>query len=415
MSGKDKKNRKLEKEIITEWIPGVILGIFANEILLLFLIVLTILRIIIQGSKMFWIISKRIGRYVKKKEKLKREAEWDEQKKSNYGYEKDEITDALTDDIKEDVQKFGGKVCRLIVVAAFICVLNAPTVKTLAHDTVTFVKAGQKEVREEKKKKDTEKENTTKEETNRPAESTSVKNTSEENTSKKNVSEENMSANESSVKSVNNTVTTKNRKKKPQNYRFVLKEAKTDLEKDKEIKKVLKINDLKQWLNENQKENYSGYNKIPNEFGRTFSEYALMESEFGEEIEKNKNIEYLDEWKMKAPVSTTLDEIIEGKRAVARTLQKNELDNYFVWWSLANDCQNYAIEYMNQTDKGEKITFYYLKSIYYCLQALEFQNDEEVSEMIRNYVKERYRELLTINGIEEEYRKFALEALELWT
>ena len=146
--------------------------------------------------------------------------------------------------------------------------------------------------------------------------------------------------------------------------------------------------------------------------GRTFSDYVAVENDFEEEIQKYKNMEYYDEWKKNAPNSNELDEIISGKRKVATTLQKNEIDNYTVWWSLANDYQNYALEYSVQTTDAEKITFYYMKSIYCCLEVLKFDNDKNVEELIWNYIEQRYKDLLIQDGISQKYREVALEVLD---
>ena len=187
-----------------------------------------------------------------------------------------------------------------------------------------------------------------------------------------------------------------------------------NLSKNKEIQEVLNIKNLREWVEENgnQKENYSAFNNIPNSLGKTFSDYAAVENDFEEEIQKYKNMEYYDEWKKNAPNSSELDEIISGKRKVATTLQKNKIDNYTVWWSLANDYQNYALEYSVQTTDAEKITFYYMKSIYCCLEVLKFDNDKNVEELIWNYMEQRYKDLLIQDGISQKYREVALEVLD---
>lgn len=104
--------------------------------------------------------------------------------------------------------------------------------------------------------------------------------------------------------------------------------------------------------------------------------------------------------------------LYQAKERLLRPYKKNEIDNYTVWWSLANDYQNYALEYSVQTTDAEKITFYYMKSIYCCLEVLKFDNDKNVEELIWNYMEQRYKDLLIQDGISQKYREVALEVLD---
>lgn len=210
---------------------------------------------------------------------------------------------------------------------------------------------------------------------------------------------------------------TKNvRRKKPEEYCFVLKYKKLDnWTKNTEIQYVMGVKNPVEWLEEhkNRKENCSQFKEIMNKKGKNFSDYSQEENIFVKDIEKSKEIVYLDEWEEKAPSSEKLDDIIVGKRSLTKILKKKGIENYKIWWSLANNYQSYAIEYANQTNEEEKTTYFYLESIYCSMMALEFSNSNEVDTMIWKYMVARYNDLMLEDEIVQDYRRFASEVWKL--
>lgn len=400
MNKKEKVGFGYARMVIGSGIAGATYWVFKNELLMAIMIVIIIEMIRINIVLLIFCVLKDKKRYHIRKKRLTESAKKNEQLKSEIGYNRQLIEEERDEKIRKHFCKFGTIIGSLCIYVFVVCVADMSTTKKLVYDAQIYAKAGREQVYKERKsaKKNTEQisvideENITVQEVNTiETKKESVKKELSKNAEKKNI-----------------------RRKKPKKYRFVLKEGKVNLSKNKEIQEVLNIKNLREWVEENgnQKENYSAFNNIPNSLGRTFSDYVAVENDFEEEIQKYKNMEYYDEWKKNAPNSNELDEIISGKRKVATTLQKNEIDNYTVWWSLANDYQNYALEYSVQTTDAEKITFYYMKSIYCCLEVLKFDNDKNVEELIWNYIEQRYKDLLIQDGISQKYREVALEVLD---
>lgn len=98
---------------------------------------------------------------------------------------------------------------------------------------------------------------------------------------------------------------------------------------------------------------------------------------------------------------------------MTKILKKKGIENYKIWWSLANNYQSYAIEYANQTNEEEKTTYFYLESIYCSMMALEFSNSNEVDTMIWKYMVARYNDLMLEDEIVQDYRRFASEVWKL--
>ncbi|MCM1102537.1 MAG: hypothetical protein NC409_00380 [Clostridium sp.] len=66
---------------------------------------------------------------------------------------------------------------------------------------------------------------------------------------------------------------------------------------------------------------------------------------------------------------------------------------YQLWWQLANDYQYYALEYETQTENRDAILYYYVNSIYCCMQALKYNVSDAQYELMYHYMVMRYHDL----------------------
>lgn len=392
MSKKDKEGKgkgKIEK-IVKILLGGVgieVLVFFCNNNTKMFgLWIVSLIAIFVNIVLLFRSIIRKKKRFLKRRKKLLKKGN----KKELY---KEEMKTKKK--IQISIRKFGGNILYVILLVIVVCIQDFDTTKVLAHDVRTFAVAGKNQLYDtnQNKTQDVEK---------------------EERVNKNIGNEDNTITLEEQKNLSENTISQeKIRRKKPETYRFILKDIKVNLKDDKEIQMVTDIDNLKDWIeiNGNQKENYLEFHLIRNKSNETFSDYATKEDVFEKAIEGCQSMIYFDDWKKSAPNSTTLDEIIDGKRKLVKILRRNELENYEIWWSLANDYQKYALEYSNQTHDKEKVTYFYFKSIYCCLQALEFQNTEDTNDMIRNYMEARCKDLVLEDGITYDYRTYALQQL----
>lgn len=72
---------------------------------------------------------------------------------------------------------------------------------------------------------------------------------------------------------------------------------------------------------------------------------------------------------------------------------------------IANNCQDYALEYQKQGKSGYTILSYYIESIKWSELALSYEGTDK--EKIFNYIKARYWDIATCQAIPEGYRNIA--------
>lgn len=150
------------------------------------------------------------------------------------------------------------------------------------------------------------------------------------------------------------------------------------------------------------------YRIIKDEIGNGFSTYLKMQENFEKEIDDAAEYETETEWMENAPHSASLDEYINGREQLNKINIEGKSGCYILWWYLANDYQNYALEYEHQTNNSQAILYYYVNSIYCCMMALQYINDENVYNDVYHYMVKRYHDIcqdsLPINPI---YKKRA--------
>ena len=123
--------------------------------------------------------------------------------------------------------------------------------------------------------------------------------------------------------------------------------------------------------------------------------------------ESRENVKYFaaednyEEWKKELMHSAYLDDIIEDRLE----LWDSGKCNGTIASLLANNYQDYALEYQNQGKSGYTILFYYMKTIIWSELALSYEGADR--EKIFNYIKERYWDIVTCQAIPKEYQNKA--------
>lgn len=106
-------------------------------------------------------------------------------------------------------------------------------------------------------------------------------------------------------------------------------------------------------------------------------------------------------WREKLRHSTDLDEIIEKRLR----LWKSQKRNGTIASLLANNYQDYALEYQNQNKSGYTILSYYMEAIIWSELELSYEGTDK--EEVFKYLKARYWDIATCQAILEEYRNNA--------
>ena len=135
------------------------------------------------------------------------------------------------------------------------------------------------------------------------------------------------------------------------------------------------------------------YSTITDERGNTIYTYIEKERNFKSAIEQSAQYMNTNEWLISAPHSSEWDECIWGRERLNEIEIEGEKGCYQLWWQLANDYQYYALEYEAQTENGDAILYYYVNSIYCCMQALKYNVSDEQYELMYHYLVMRYHDL----------------------
>ncbi|MCB5536407.1 hypothetical protein LIP73_09270 [Dorea longicatena] len=408
----DKTKKEVKSTLISMLVTGGVsrvVKIFKSEILLgiLFFIFLVYLCVNMTLLILDWQKAKK--RKGSLYDAMMEEAYKDEDKQKKVGFHTNILCDGYQKKRQCIFREYGKNICGGIVMAIVVCAFNMSTVKALERNVKVCIGIEQDTVGTET----AQKHDITSEDKSEDKNETEKKKMDVSGNLEKQKKQKNQTKNkEKGVNATDNI-----RRRKPEEYRFILKNVKTDnLEDSEEIQYVMSINNPLEWI-ERQKDtrvNNPQFKEVENKLKKNYSDYMIDENSFENEIQACKEILYMDEWKERAPVSEKLDMLIIGKRKLLREMEKQQKENYEIWWSLANNYQDYAIEYSNQTKKAEKITYFYMESIYCCLMALEFDNTKETDEMITNYMKARYKDLVVEDGTVHDYRIFALDVLEVF-
>lgn len=187
-------------------------------------------------------------------------------------------------------------------------------------------------------------------------------------------------------------------------WRFVLDEPTKDLKLENErIEQVFFEADnafvewedyvqdtVNQWKRGKEGVNYI---TIEDEEGNDFYTYTAMEDRFKERVENASQYLYYDEWQKEAPHSADYDECIKGRETLNKVKAEGETGCHELWWRLANDYQYYAQEYERQTTNAEAILYYYVNSIYCCMEALKYSISEEEYSTIYHFMVMRYHDI----------------------
>ena len=135
------------------------------------------------------------------------------------------------------------------------------------------------------------------------------------------------------------------------------------------------------------------YSTITDERGNTIYTFIERERNFKSAIEQSAQYMNTNEWLNSAPHSSEWDECIRGRERLNEIEIEGEKGCYQLWWQLANDYQYYALEYEAQTENGDAILYYYVNSIYCCMQALKYNVSDEQYELMYHYLVMRYHDL----------------------
>ena len=203
---------------------------------------------------------------------------------------------------------------------------------------------------------------------------------------------------------------------KPLNYRFILDEPdKNDFEyKNNEDKKVYftevnKESDLEPYIKNYMEKLLTGSHKDNfDEEKMKFYDYSEKEDNFKNKVNCSMNVISYARWKKKAPHSTEMEKYMQGRERLCGICEKEKQGNYLIWWRLANDSQFYAQEYEMQTDNEQAVLYYYTRSIYCCMRALEYNMDDTGRKDICHYMKIRYQDIFRDESIiPGDYKKRA--------
>ena len=131
---------------------------------------------------------------------------------------------------------------------------------------------------------------------------------------------------------------------------------------------------------------------------------SQMEGDFDDSREMVKHYaaeNNYEEWRKNLKHSADLDDIIEKRNKLWESGKRNGT----IALLLANNFQDYALEYQNQGKSGYTILSYYIESIIWSELALSYEGTDKTK--IFNYIKARYWDMATCQAIPEEYRNNA--------
>lgn len=172
-------------------------------------------------------------------------------------------------------------------------------------------------------------------------------------------------------------------------------------EDDRNIQAIVKQH-TQNLLDKNLKDTYNGCLSSAEE--RLAEEASTQETDFDNSRTMVRH--YAAEnnyakWREKLKHSTDLDEIIEKRLR----LWKSQKRNGTMASLLANNYQDYALEYQNQNKNGYTILSYYMETIIWSELELSYEGTDK--EDVFKYLKARYWDIVTCQAIPEEYRNNA--------
>lgn len=135
------------------------------------------------------------------------------------------------------------------------------------------------------------------------------------------------------------------------------------------------------------------YKLIQDANGNSFFTYTELEDKFKDKVEEVSDYQYYDDWIRVAPCSTELDYYISGREHLNQIDYEGKRGCYRIWNQLANDYQYYAQEYERQTDNVNAIRYYYINSIYCCMQGLKYSISKSDKEKLYHYMVMRYHDM----------------------
>lgn len=121
--------------------------------------------------------------------------------------------------------------------------------------------------------------------------------------------------------------------------------------------------------------------------------YTETEDTFKEQVTESAQYLSYEEWQKAAPHSSEYEKCIAGRETLNLVKEGESIGCYEIWWLLANDYQYLAQEYERQTKDADAILYYYVNSIYCCMEALKYQMTQEDYETIYHFMVMRYHDL----------------------
>lgn len=127
--------------------------------------------------------------------------------------------------------------------------------------------------------------------------------------------------------------------------------------------------------------------------GNDYFTYTEMEDAFKERVTESAPYLSYEEWQRAAPHSAEYEKCIAGREMLNLVKAGENAGCYEIWWLLANDYLYMAQEYERQTQNADVILYYYVNSIYCCMEALDYQMPQEEYETIYHFMVMRYHDL----------------------
>lgn len=159
---------------------------------------------------------------------------------------------------------------------------------------------------------------------------------------------------------------------------------------------------MEELLNKNLKDTYNGYLSSAEE--SLADEASKQETDFDEKrdfVKKYAAENNYAKWRENLTHSTDLDNIIEKRLKLWESQKRNGT----IASLIANNYQDYALEYQRQNRSGHTILSYYIETIIWSELALSYEGTDK--EAVFKYIKGRYWDIVTCKAIPEEYRNNA--------
>lgn len=135
------------------------------------------------------------------------------------------------------------------------------------------------------------------------------------------------------------------------------------------------------------------YKTIQNKDGKTFDDYTELEDDFKEDVADAAPYVNMKEWMKYAPHSSDYDVCISGREDLNQVEMNGKKGSYKVWWQLANDYLYLAQEYERQTENVEAVSYYYINSIYCCMEALQYDITKKEYDSAFSFLAMRYHDI----------------------